>query len=270
MALFRALETHRRGGLFEDPYAERFLSTALRRIVAVSRVGPVREIVCRYIDRRGPGARTSAIGRTRAIDDLLEDAPGQVVLLGAGYDTRALRLPALRDAVVFELDQAPMIEAKRTALGDSENVRRVGIDFARDAVPETLERAGFDRAERATFIWEGVTNYLTAEAVGATLRAVASAAEGSRLIFTYVHAGVVDGSVDFEGGAKLRAEVASVGEPWTFGLRPEKLEGYLADRGLRLVSDEGADDYRRRLLGDSPRVLRGYSFYRLAVAEVVG
>jgi methyltransferase (TIGR00027 family) len=268
MALFRALETRRRGGLFEDPYAERFLSPALRRVVAAARLGPVREAVCRYLDRRAPGARTSAVGRTKAIDDLLADPPRQVVLLGAGYDTRALRLPALKGSTVFELDQAPMLAAKRKALGDSGNARPVEIDFSRDAVLETLERAGYDRAERTTFVWEGVTNYLTAEAVDATLAAVASAAPGSRLIFTYVHQGVIDGSVDFEGGATLRAEVASVGEPWTFGLRPEELEAYLRQRGLELVSDEGADDYRHRLLGDSPRNLRGYAFYRLAVAEV--
>jgi methyltransferase (TIGR00027 family) len=268
MALFRALETRRPGGQFDDPYAERFLSPRLRRVIAASRLGPVRELVCRYIDRRGPGARTSAVARTKAIDDLLADPPPQVVFLGAGYDTRALRLEALRGAHVFELDQPEMLAAKRAALGAGENVEHVEIDFARDAVLEALEAAGFDRAQRTAFVWEGVTNYLTAEAVDATLRALAETAPGSRLIFTYVHRGVIDGSVDFEGGATLRAEVASVGEPWTFGLRPEELEGYLRERGLELVSDEGADDYRRRLLGDSPRNLRGYAFYRLAVAEV--
>jgi O-methyltransferase involved in polyketide biosynthesis len=62
--------------------------------------------------------------------------------------------------------------------------------------------------------------------------------------------------------------VSGVGEPWTFGLDPAELEGYLAERALRLRSDESADEYRGRLLGDSPRNLRGYGFYRLAVAEV--
>jgi methyltransferase (TIGR00027 family) len=281
MALFRALETGRRGGLFADPYAVRFLPGGLRAAGAAARVPPLRAGVCRYIDRRWPGARTSAVARTRAIDDLLAEALGtglrQVVFLGAGYDTRALRLPSLAGVAVFELDQPALLAAKRERLGaDAERtgpataraLRRVPIDFARDEVVPTLARAGFDPASPAVFVWEGVTNYLTAEAADSTFRAVASTARGGRLAFTYVHSGVIDGSVEFEGAERLRSTVSGVGEPWTFGLHPDELAAYLADRGLRLLGDEGADDYRRRLLGDSPHVLRGYAFYRLAVAEV--
>lgn len=283
MALFRALETGRRGGLFADPYAVRFLPGALRAAGAAARVPPLRAGVCRYIDRRWPGTRTSAVARTRAIDDLLGAALGagmrQVVFLGAGYDTRALRLPALAGVAVFELDQPALLAAKRRRLAaaadregpeDGPGLRRVPIDFAHDAVVPTLERAGFDPAEPAIFVWEGVTNYLTAEAADATFRAVAGTARGGRLVFTYVHRGAIDGSVEFEGAERLRSTVSGVGEPWTFGLDPDELAAYLAERGLRLVSDEGADDYRRRLLGNSPRLLRGYAFYRLAVAEVAG
>jgi methyltransferase (TIGR00027 family) len=272
MALFRTLETKRRGGLFEDPYAERFLPGSLRGVATAAAVPPIREGICRYIDRRWPGARTSAVGRTRAIDDLLieavQEGARQVVFLGAGYDTRALRMPALTKTTVFELDQAPLLAAKGERVGGG--ATRVEIDFSSDVVLDTLERAGFDRTERTVFVWEGVMHYLTAEAADATLREVAEAAHGSRLIFTYVHRGVIDGSVDFEADERLRSKVAGVGEPWTFGLDPAELSDYLAERGLRLLSDEGADDYRRRLLGDAPRNVRGYGFYRLAVAEVVG
>jgi methyltransferase (TIGR00027 family) len=289
MALFRALESRRpaRARLFEDPFAERFLPGSLRAVAGAARVGPVREGICLYIDRRWPGARTSAVGRTRAIDDLLTDAvrdgAGQVVFLGAGYDTRALRLPALAQVSVFELDQPPLLAAKRERLrgADGERagrdgsaggggLRRVEIDFAKDRVIPTLKAAGFDPASPSAFVWEGVTNYLTAEAADATFRAVAGSAPGGRLIFTYVHRGAIDGSVDFHAAGRLRETVADVGEPWTFGLDPAELPDYLAERGLTLISDEGADDYRRRLLGDSPRNLRGYGFYRLAVAEVSG
>jgi methyltransferase (TIGR00027 family) len=264
MALFRALETRRRAGLFKDPYAERFLPGRLR---AAARLPGA----ARFIDSRWPGARTSAVARTRAIDDLVTDAvtagARQVVLLGAGYDTRALRMPELAEVEVFELDRPALLAAKGEAL-EADGVHRVAIDFAEQKPLTTLTRDGFDPGAKAAFIWEGVTNYLSAEAVDATLREVARAAEGSRLIFTYVHGGVIDGSVRFEGDETLRAKVADVGEPWTFGLDPGELPGYLSERGLRLLSDEGADDYRRRLLGDSPRLLRGYGFYRLALAEV--
>lgn len=262
MALFRALETRRRGGLFRDPYAARFLPRRLRAV-------PWLPGAALYIDRRWPGARTSAVARTRAIDDLLAEAePRQVVFLGAGYDTRALRLPALAEVPVFELDQAPLLAAKNAVLPAEGRLTRVPIDFAEQEPIAVLTEAGFDPATPAAFVWEGVTNYLTAEAADATFRAVAGCAPGGRLIFTYVHRGAIDGSVEFEAADRLRSTVSGVGEPWTFGLDPAELGAYLAERGLRLLSDEGADDYRRRLLGSAPRLLRGYAFYRLAVAEV--
>ena len=275
MALFRALETRRRGGVFEDPYAERFLPASLRVVAAGARLPPIREGVSRYIDRRWPGARTSAVARTRAIDDLLVEAVRegvrQVVLLGAGYDTRALRMPELAEVPVFELDRPALLVAKRERLPEQrDGLQRVEIDFARDDPIEALAAAGFDRGAPAAFVWEGVTNYLTPEAAEATFRAVAGTAPAGRLIFTYVHRGAIDGTVEYEGADRLRETVAGVGEPWTFGLDPGELDGYLAERGLMLLGDEGADDYRRRLLGSDPRLLRGYAFYRLAVAEVRG
>ena len=95
MALFRALEAVRlpRRRVFEDRFAAAFLSPRLRLVVSLSRVPVVGELIRAYIDRRWPGARTSAVARTRFIDDQAEVALGsgteQVVILGAGFDARA-------------------------------------------------------------------------------------------------------------------------------------------------------------------------------------
>src|ERR1043165_405830 len=96
MALFRALESVRRPPpprLFEDPYARRFVGPALRCVVAAATVPPLGSLIAAFIERRWPGAMTSAVARTRLIDDAvreaLRDGVPQAVILGAGFDCRA-------------------------------------------------------------------------------------------------------------------------------------------------------------------------------------
>jgi O-methyltransferase involved in polyketide biosynthesis len=114
-------------------------------------------------------------------------------------------------------------------------------------------------------LWEGVTNYLTEDAVARVLAWVGSTAAGSAIAFTYVHRGVIDGSARFDGGAQIVRSVQRLGEPWTFGLAPHEVGAFVARAGLALREDLGADDYRRRYLGGAHR---GYAFYRVAVAGV--
>lgn len=118
------------------------------------------------------------------------------------------------------------------------------------------------------FLWEGVTNYLTANAVDAVLRYVAAFPAGSRLIFTYVHSGALAGSDAFQEAQRLLDDVAQLGEPWTFGLDPAQLSGFLQERSLHLDEDLSATDYRSRYFGDSSRRMKGYEFYHVAVAQV--
>jgi methyltransferase (TIGR00027 family) len=280
MALFRALESVRPADrrLFEDPFAKYFLRPRLRIIVHGSVVPLIGPLLLRWIDHRWPGARTSAIGRTRLIDDWVNDGvaggAGQILILGAGFDSRAWRLPSLREAAVFEIDHPATSAEKRrrlAALGvDRANVRFVAVDFERDSPPEALARSGFDSTKPAIVVWEGVTNYLSSEAVNTTLRWIGKLANGTRLIFTYVHQGVLTDPSGFEGADKILAAVATTGEPWTFGLRPETLPHYLDERGLKLLEDLGASDYRARYMGEHTKERRGYEFYRVALAEVAG
>src|ERR1043165_9674868 len=101
VALYRALETdeRRRPPLFRDPYARSFLPRGLGLAVRVARAPGLRRLLERYADYRSPGARTSAIARTAYIDDAIREALAagidQLVILGAGFDCRAHRMPAL-------------------------------------------------------------------------------------------------------------------------------------------------------------------------------
>jgi len=145
----------------------------------------------------------------------------------------------------------------------------VAIDFDRDQLGEVMAASVFRPDRPAFFIWEGVTNYLTAEAVDATFRWLSGTAAGSRVLFTYVHRGILDGSARFEGARESMDTVRRVGEPFTFGFDPAELPAYLRARGLTLVEDVGAPEYRARYLAPLGRAsLKVSAFYRAAVAEV--
>jgi methyltransferase (TIGR00027 family) len=278
MALFRALESKRssRTRLFSDPLATYFLRPSLKRLESIARFPGARRVVEKIADRRIPGARTSAIARTRLIDDLLAEGIGdgscQVVILGAGFDCRAYRMPALKSRDVYEVDHPLTLDKKRTRLreqfGELAGVHYVPIDFNRESFCNVLQEAGLKNSVKTVFLWEGVTNYLTAEAVDSVLRYVSDFPPGSRVIFTYVHSGVLDGTVKFFGAERLLADVAGLHEPWTFGMNPTEVDKYLQRCGLRMVVDLGASEYRKQYFGADADGMRGYEFYHVAVAEV--
>jgi methyltransferase (TIGR00027 family) len=278
VAFYRALETDepQREPLFRDALAEAFLPCRLRAALRLARVPPLRAALLAYADRRALGARSSAICRTRFIDDLVRreaaDGARQLVILGAGYDSRAHRLSELAAETVFEVDRRETQLHKRAILDrlarpTNRCVVYIEVDFQRDDLAARLAAAGWDRAARTTFVWEGVTNYLTERAVEDVVAFVGGAAPGGALVFTYVHRGVIEGSTWFDGGDKLLANVRRLGEPWTFGLDPSGCASFVARFGLAIEEDLGANDYRARYgwIGQ-----RGYSFYRVALVRVAG
>jgi methyltransferase (TIGR00027 family) len=271
MALFRAVESSRPGArLFTDPWALSLLSERLGWIVRAAELTGGTSWLERMIDWRYPGALSSGIARTRRIDELVlsavEAGATQLVLLGAGFDMRARRLPALAGLAVFELDRREVLDQKRLRLGErdlpNENRRLVAADLGRERLSQVLVGRGFDRERESCFVWEGVTNYLSADGVDATLREIACLLRpGGRLVFTYVDRRALD------PGPRMRRLLEKSGETWTFGLDPGEVEGYLEERGFSLVSDEAAPEYRARYPERFPKPRRGYEFYHLVFAE---
>jgi methyltransferase (TIGR00027 family) len=281
MALFRALEHARPPArrLFTDPFARAFLGPRLRWLVTLSVLPGFTDMVYRAIDRRWPGARTSAVARTRLIDDRVATAIAegvrQIVLLGGGFDSRPYRLAGLERLACFEVDHPSTQARKRQVVGDvigaaASQVRFAPTDFFRDSIELTLPAAGFEESRPTLFIWEGVTNYLTDSAVDHTLRWYARAAPPSQIVFTYVDRAVLDDPAAFHGTRRLLSTLEASGERWTFGLDPIGLEGFLRERGYRLDEDLGAAEYRARYFGSASTAMRGYEFYRVAAAHVAG
>jgi methyltransferase (TIGR00027 family) len=276
MALFRALESARPpdSRLFCDPFARLFLHHGRKALHALAQIPFAAGFVEMLLDQSAPGARAAGIARTKWIDDEATQALAlipQLVLLGAGFDARAYRLPAARRVTTFELDHPETARTKQMVLqrklGSFTKVQFVHIDFNKESLTEALNRSGFKNDQPACFIWEGVTNYLTPEAVDSALRQIARAASGSTLLFTYVHRDVLNQPQRFFGAEKLMARLQSYGEPWTFGLHPEEIQTYLAERGLQLVKDLSVAEVWLHA-GRSNAGIRGYEFYRLASASV--
>jgi methyltransferase (TIGR00027 family) len=275
-ALFRALESRRPAGerVADDTLAAGFLTPEFRLVALLARVPALRRSTEAFIDRRWPCARGGVVARTRLIDDtIVDELPhvGQVVILGAGFDSRAYRLPGMRDVEVFEVDHPDTQSLKRRVLARrgraaGGSVHLVPVVFGRDDVATALTAAGFTAGGPTLVLWEGTTNYLDAESVDRTFTFLDRAlGRGSPVLFTYVHTGVLDGSVAFEGGATTTRAVRKVGEPMTFGFDPDDVPGYLLERGFDLEWDIAVSDLGARHYWDSPPPLPAY--YHVAKAR---
>jgi methyltransferase (TIGR00027 family) len=281
MAVQRGLESARpaQTRLFGDPLAERFVSPAWRAALRGARSPIGRRVIEAIYDLvGGPGPRASAIARTKLIDDLIcEASPSidQLVILGAGYDTRAHRLGCLSDCAVCEVDHPKtqahkrMILARARASGATAP-RYVAVDFERHDLSAALIASGCQRVQRSMFLWEGVTQYLSSEAVDKTLSAIHQVARpGDALVFTYVEDSVVRGDHDrFPEAARWLHATARRGEPWIFGLAPAALRDYLQTRGFCLVSDLSTRQAGERYFTQLGRPERGSDLYHVAKARI--
>lgn len=246
----------------DDPWAHLFLSSGARRALSMWS-GSFTGRLFRQLGAIG----TSYVPlRHRFIDEHLADAldtgVAQVVLLGAGYDTRAYRFADQLDGrPVFEVDLAPISRAKAATIAKhndqfpAANVVRVEIDFESQALTDVLTDAGLKAGAPTFFIWEGVAMYLTREAVKATLDAAHQvSADGSQIAqdmwFLVDEPGPLGTARRAAPGA-----MSLIGEPITFGVHPEDYEDFLRRHGFRIVDLALASELQARYAADISAVL---------------
>lgn len=257
--------------LVEDPYGLAFSSPRLARLLDERRPGLLARV---------PGISTWIAYmqvRSRVIDDavraFVEGGGAQLVLLGAGYDTRAVRLPELAGAAVFEIDHPATQAHKRRTLERIEvpsPAHYVTWDFETrplDDLPEALAQAGHDPTRPTLTIWEGVTMYLSETAIDASLRAIAAwSAPGSELAMTYLAKRRM--TRPSLATRMVQAAVAQLGEPWTWGWDPDELPAYLGARGWDLTDDVSTPDAARALLPPELARLIARADRRIALAVI--
>ena len=197
-----AADQYETAPLVHDPWAHRLLPAAGRMATTLMRSSAVRRALIAATEKKMHGGWASFLCRKRYIDDQLVNAVPKgvdaVVIPGAGYDTRAYRLPELAGIPVCEVDLPGNIDRKAKAVRRCfgrvpPDVTLLPVDFETDDLADCLAHKGFDRGMRTFYIWEAVTQYLTEPAVRKTMEHLAGAAPGSGLAFTFVRRDFLDG-----------------------------------------------------------------------------
>lgn len=193
-----------------------------------------------------PGFHEFFLARTRYIDDFLHDALSkgleQLVILGAGYDSRAYRFDGLENKViVFEVDHPATQDVKKEKLKELFNdlpghVKYVPVNFQEENLQSCLFQNGYDSGLRTLFIWEGVTMYIDSEAVDQTLLFISkNSGTGSSVIFDYTYPEVINGTYDrIEAKGWLKIAEKS-DEPLLFGIENSHVKRFLSERGFRNI-----------------------------------
>ena len=249
---------------FHDPTARIFLNEKGRRSLARTE---------RSAREAKPGiavemARTMAdmiALRTTAIDTAVRDAIAggatQLVILGAGYDGRAWRMPELAGVKVFEVDHPATQGDKRAHLTELPPaigvVSFVPIDFKHESLDAVLDRAGHDRSSPTCWIWEGVVMYLTREVMRATLAGIGGrSAPGSTLIVNYHTA---------HRRLFARLMFRLIGEPQISAWTAEEMAADLRSVGFVVGEDSSLADWNKRFAQGKAKVERGF-YMRIAIA----
>jgi methyltransferase (TIGR00027 family) len=238
------------GSLLDDIYAGCFLRQPYARLLKTMQrpLGPFFYRVLGY----STGAVGNVCGRTRFFDEQVRQAMQQgvtqVVILGAGYDTRALRLQ--REGVrFFEVDHPATQADKRgkvEGLGLAFSPIFVAVDFTKDDLAAQLQRAGYSQQEKTFFLWEGVTMYLSEAEMNHTLAALrAISAPGSLLAFDVNTKNI--SSTFHQVTTLLRSAVVSLaGEPWKLWLTASTISQVLQKNGWgvkRLLRPEEIEEF---------------------------
>lgn len=227
----------------KDELAALFLPDEKRKLLASS---DFRKMIKKAMPE---GLYEYVFARTGYFDDLFVDSLkkgiSQIVILGAGYDSRPYRFRDLiGPALIYEVDASATQEQKRSILRNNgidchKNIRYVSLDFEEDDLAEVLYSAGFDPSLRTLFIWEGVTFYLKPAAVKMIIQSLRlNAASHSILCFDFQDIDNGQGLID----TGLREEAIR------FGMESARVREYLSDLGYAVTEHVGSEELEKRYL----------------------
>ena len=233
-------------------------------------------------EKLAPGFHEHLIARTRFIDDLIEKAAStgaqQYVILGAGYDLRAHRLDLPSSLRIFEVDQSEVQSRKLSKLPEnltsSENVTYVAVDFTHQSLSEQLTASGFDVSKPTVFTLEGVSQYITKEAVSATIEELSTLIQTTTSTFFISYVDELldkDPEACFGKGypkAVQRAETiktlsAKVGEPWISFYTEEEIASLLSRNGFSVEENVTLEDLNSLYFTPVGRTLQENQIFKL-------
>lgn len=260
--------------LFNDSVVKIFFSNYISYMMKFS---VLRKILIFMYNASAVGLLGLQVCRTKYIDDILKKAINegikQIVILGTGFDTRAYRIPGINEIKVFEVDLPNILDKKqsliRKCIGNiPDNIIFTPIDFNVQKLDEVLMDKDLELSKPSLFIWEGVTQYISEEAIINTLKFISNTSSGSMLVFTYILKSVIDGTSNKIDGEALMNLFKAGDQPWQFGLNPSEVNDFIEPYNLRLIEDIGASYYQKNYLKPIGRNLNISEFERIIYARV--
>jgi len=262
--------------VINDPYADKFvIGSGVIKLMG-------HRLNVWLSSKLAPGFHEHLISRTRFIDDLIEktakEGIEQYVILGAGYDSRANRLNLPPSLKIFEVDQPEVSDIKLSKLPKDlpnlENITYVNVDFSYQSLSEQLLTAGFDQTKSTIFTLEGVSQYITKEAVSSTIQELSSITKDARSIFFMSYVDELlnkDPAACFGKGypnpskkANLIQNLsAKVGEPWISFYRAEEVESILEDNGYSMKENVTLEDLNSLYFSPVGRALPENQIFKL-------
>jgi methyltransferase (TIGR00027 family) len=230
-----------------------------------------------------PGGHEYMIARTAWFDSLFVDALNknipQIVLLGAGYDSRAYRFAKLNSATkIIELDIAPTQNRKKKCLKKAQidipkHVTLVPINFNKESLKNILEKAGYDNHEKTLFLWEGVSYYLDSESVDSTLEIVNHNSHNESVIaFDYLIS-ISEENINYYGVKEFFQTMKKhhANEELMFAIDEGKIESFFKQRGLKLVNHLDNKEIEEMFLLDDNEILIGQiiALFRFVMASSI-
>lgn len=279
----RAFESEKSQGerICYDPYARHFLGPEyLMFLKATACNYPEAKKQMEVMNCLFPGTQNSIIARVRYFDDYLkstvDEGIKQLVILGAGYDTRAYRIEGLKDNVkVFEVDYHNTQKVKMKKIREifgylPSHVRYLDADIGTEELFEKLMENGYEKSFKTLFIMEGLIYYLPPKGVDNLLSSIVqNSPSGSRIIFDYFPQSVVDGTCELEVGKRIHQRVKQSGEPFKFGIKGGGVENFLKERGFSQIQNVSSDDYKEAYFTDDREVCSLYAFVHAVVDKII-
>jgi methyltransferase (TIGR00027 family) len=256
--------------VFEDPIALRIIgkesASALQADPHQFENTPLSPYLRAFVAARSRWAEDElALGIRRGVR--------QYVILGAGLDTFAYRNPHPQGVLhVFEVDHPTTQAWKRTRLDEAgialpDDLTFAPVDFETQTLEEGLRAVGYDPGRSTFFSWLGVTEYLTAEAVMATLRFIASAPIRNAVVFDYVLSpSLLTTAQRFRFDA-IAQRVALAAEPWKTFFEPGLLTRDLRAMGFGCVEDNGQEQINTRYFKNRKDGLRVGGLSHVMIAQ---
>ena len=259
-----------------DPYADKF-------VLGAGMIKLMGHTLSVWLTQKfAPGFHEHLISRTRFIDDLIEKSTAieaeQYVILGAGYDLRAHRLKLPPTLKIFEVDQPEVQLKKRSKLPkniqNSENVTYVSVDFNHQSLKKQLLDAGFDQSKATVFTLEGVSQYITKDAIISTIEELAELSQKTSATFfiSYVDKLLNENPMACFGKGYANAEkkaetimrlAAKVGEPWISFYSAEEIEAMLSQNGFSLTENKTLADLNAAYFTPVSRTLPENHIFKL-------